>query len=115
MLRTKAARGHGRLHGAVSRFLAIALACLLSAGGAAAQTQTRSETKSETKSELKSESGSNHLRGGWYPWDPYQYRDYKRGVPVLTGLTWKSSARSRVLWPSRSICRKSPGRTIWQR
>jgi len=84
MLRTKAARGHGRLHGAVSRFLAIALACLLSAGGAAAQTQTRSETKSETKSELKSESGSNHLRGGWYPWDPCQYSDYKRGVPVLT-------------------------------
>src|SRR6516165_2752858 len=86
MLRTKAARGHGRLHGAVSRFLAIALACLLSAGGAAAQTQTRSETESETKSELKSESGSNHLRGGWYPSDPYQYSDYKRGVPVLTGF-----------------------------
>src|SRR5215475_9716897 len=26
------------------------------------------------------------LRGGWYPWDPYQYRDYRRGVPVLTGF-----------------------------
>ena len=86
MLGTKAAHGHGSLHGAVQRFLAIALACLLSAGGAAAQTQTRSEIKSETKSELKSESGSNHLRGGWYPWDPYQYSDYKRGVPVLTGF-----------------------------
>jgi polar amino acid transport system substrate-binding protein len=52
------------------------------AGVAAAQTQTKSETKSGTKSE----SGGNHLRGGWYPWDPYQYRDYKRGVPVLTGF-----------------------------
>src|SRR5262245_28720727 len=31
-------------------------------------------------------SDSGHLRGGWYPWDPYQYRDYKRGVPVLTGF-----------------------------
>jgi polar amino acid transport system substrate-binding protein len=86
MLGTKAAHGHGSLHGAVQRFLAIALAGLLSAGGAAAQTLTKSETKSEIKSELKSESGSNHLRGGWYPWDPYQYRDYKRGVPVLTGF-----------------------------
>jgi hypothetical protein len=37
---------------------------------------------------------SAQLRGGWYAWDPYQYRDYRRGVPILTGLTWKSSARS---------------------
>jgi polar amino acid transport system substrate-binding protein len=28
----------------------------------------------------------DHLRGGWYQWDPYQYRDYRRGVPVLTGF-----------------------------
>ncbi len=28
----------------------------------------------------------DRLRGGWYPWDPYQYRDYRRGVPVLTGF-----------------------------
>jgi polar amino acid transport system substrate-binding protein len=82
MLRTKAAHGHGSLHGAVRRFLAIALASLLLAGVAAAQTQTKSETNPETRSE----SGVNHLRGGWYPWDPYQYRDYKRGVPVLTGF-----------------------------
>lgn len=26
------------------------------------------------------------LRGGWYPWDPYQYRDYRQGAPVLTGF-----------------------------
>jgi polar amino acid transport system substrate-binding protein len=26
------------------------------------------------------------LRGGWYPWDPYQYREYRRGIPVLTGF-----------------------------
>ena len=25
-------------------------------------------------------SDSGRLRGGWYPWDPYQYRDYRRGV-----------------------------------
>src|SRR5262245_15897152 len=31
-------------------------------------------------------SDGHHLRGGWYPWDPYQYRDYRRGVPVLTGF-----------------------------
>jgi len=28
----------------------------------------------------------DHLRGGWYLWDPFQYRDYRRGVPVLTGF-----------------------------
>jgi ABC-type amino acid transport substrate-binding protein len=86
MFRTKAERGHGSLHGAVSRLIAITLASLLLAGVAAAQAQTKSETKPDTKSETKPASASNHLRGGWYPWDPYQYRDYKRGVPVLTGF-----------------------------
>jgi polar amino acid transport system substrate-binding protein len=28
----------------------------------------------------------HRLRGGWYPWDPYQYLNYRRGVPILTGL-----------------------------
>jgi polar amino acid transport system substrate-binding protein len=26
------------------------------------------------------------LRGGWYPWDPYQYRESRRGGSVLTGF-----------------------------
>jgi polar amino acid transport system substrate-binding protein len=26
------------------------------------------------------------LRGGWYPWDPYQYTESRRGVAVLTGF-----------------------------
>jgi polar amino acid transport system substrate-binding protein len=26
------------------------------------------------------------LRGGWYPWDPYQYREYRGGTAVLTGF-----------------------------
>jgi polar amino acid transport system substrate-binding protein len=25
------------------------------------------------------------LRGGWFPLDPYQYREYRRGTAVLTG------------------------------
>jgi polar amino acid transport system substrate-binding protein len=29
---------------------------------------------------------ADRLRGGWYPWDPYQYRDYRGGVPALTGF-----------------------------
>ena len=29
---------------------------------------------------------SGQPRGGWYPWDPDQYRDYRRGVPILTGF-----------------------------
>ena len=28
----------------------------------------------------------DQLRGGWYPWDPYQYLDYGRGTPLLTGF-----------------------------
>jgi polar amino acid transport system substrate-binding protein len=78
MFGTKAERCHGSLHSAVSWLITITLASLLFAGVAATQTQTKSETKPA--------SASNHLRGGWYPWDPYQYRDYKRGVPVLTGF-----------------------------
>jgi len=86
MSRTKAERGHGSLHCAVARLIAITLATLLLAWVAAAQAQTKSETKPDTKSESKPAAAGNHLRGGWYPWDPYQYRDYKRGVPVLTGF-----------------------------
>jgi polar amino acid transport system substrate-binding protein len=26
------------------------------------------------------------LHGGWYPWDPYQYREYRGGTGVLTGF-----------------------------
>jgi polar amino acid transport system substrate-binding protein len=26
------------------------------------------------------------LRGGWYPWDPYQYREYRGGAAMLTGF-----------------------------
>jgi polar amino acid transport system substrate-binding protein len=48
----------------------------LSVGAASAQTTVPA----------KPDPGGSHLRGGWYPWDPYQYRDYKRGVPVLTGF-----------------------------
>jgi ABC-type amino acid transport substrate-binding protein len=29
---------------------------------------------------------SGQLRGGWYPWDPYQYLDYSWGAPFLTGF-----------------------------
>jgi polar amino acid transport system substrate-binding protein len=31
-------------------------------------------------------TGSSHPRGGWYPWDPYQYREYRHGVSILTGF-----------------------------
>ena len=39
----------------------------------------------------------DRLRGGWYPWDPYQYRDYRRDVPISSPvLISRSSARSAV-------------------
>lgn len=31
-------------------------------------------------------SPPERLTGGWYPWDPYQYRDMRHGIPVLTGF-----------------------------
>jgi polar amino acid transport system substrate-binding protein len=31
-------------------------------------------------------TGDERLRGGWYPWDPYQYLDYSHRVPLLTGF-----------------------------
>jgi len=53
----------------VKRLLLAAVALLGLCGSASAQGSDR-----------------DHLRGGWYPWDPYQYLDYSRGTPRLTGF-----------------------------
>jgi polar amino acid transport system substrate-binding protein len=63
------------------RLIAIILAWLLLAGGAAAQNPAPPNPDLPARA-----SDTAHLRGGWYPWDPYQYRDYRRGVPILTGF-----------------------------
>jgi polar amino acid transport system substrate-binding protein len=44
------------------------------------------QTAAPTGANAPQATSNTHLRGGWYPWDPYQYQDYKRGVPVLTGF-----------------------------
>jgi ABC-type amino acid transport substrate-binding protein len=49
------------------------------AGIASAQTPARPDPPPRL-------TANTHLRGGWYPWDPYQYLDYRHGVPVLTGF-----------------------------
>jgi polar amino acid transport system substrate-binding protein len=65
----------------IGRTAALILAWLASADFAAAQ------TPGSAKPELPARSShADQLRGGWYPWDPYQYRDYRRGVPILTGF-----------------------------
>jgi len=56
--------------------LALALLWLLSAGVAAAQSPAPPATTSK----------AHELRGGWFPNDPYEYRDSRRGEPVLTGF-----------------------------
>jgi polar amino acid transport system substrate-binding protein len=61
--------------------IAITLAWLLLAGGAAAQNPAPPNPDLPARI-----SDTAQLRGGWYPWDPYQYRDYRRGVPILTGF-----------------------------
>jgi polar amino acid transport system substrate-binding protein len=48
-----------------------------------AAAQTAVPAKPDVRARI---AGSGPLRGGWYPWDPYQYRDYRRGVPILTGF-----------------------------
>src|SRR6516164_2087413 len=80
-LRTKAERSERRLHQVGRRLIAITLAWLLLAGIAAAQNPAPPNPDLPAQG-----SDTAHLRGGWYPWDPYQYRDYRRGVPILTGF-----------------------------
>ena len=65
----------------IAKFAAVVLACLASAGIAAAQAPESSKPDVPARNTL-----AVPLRSGWYPWDPYQYRDYRRGVPVLTGF-----------------------------
>src|SRR5215468_6481288 len=74
-------RNKRRVHRVDRRLIAITLAWLLSAGGAAAQNPAPPNPDLPARA-----SDPAHLRGGWYPWDPYQYRDYRRGVPILTGF-----------------------------
>lgn len=51
-------------------------ALLVLAAGAAAQ----------TVAPAKPDAAAANLRGGWYPWDPYQYLDYSHGIALLTGF-----------------------------
>jgi polar amino acid transport system substrate-binding protein len=77
----KAERDNSGLSRGAERLVVITLAWLSLVDIADAQTLV--VPKPDVAARL---SDSGHLRGGWYPWDPYQYRDYKRGVPVLTGF-----------------------------
>lgn len=75
-------------YGRVSRRRALALilgvlASSWAPGPVAAQTQP---AQVERPADHAAERLADSLRGGWYPWDPYQYRDYRGGVPVLTGF-----------------------------
>jgi hypothetical protein len=60
----------------------LGLAGLVPGRIAAAQTSPVPNTDS---SSLRG-GGGLRVRGGWYPWDPYQYREYRHGVPILTGF-----------------------------
>jgi ABC-type amino acid transport substrate-binding protein len=59
----------------------LVFASLSLAGIAAGQTPEAPTAESAAHA-----AGSSHLRGGWYPWDPYQYREYRHGVSILTGF-----------------------------
>jgi Bacterial extracellular solute-binding proteins, family 3 len=61
--------------------LLIGLAWFASGHGAVAQT-----APIPTPDQSSHGPERSSLRGGWYPWDPYQYREYRHGVPILTGF-----------------------------
>jgi len=72
----------GALHSGAAGFVGVwiwlAIGCCV---GAAAQGAPESQAlPASTRPQTKV------LRGGWYPWDPYQYREYRRGGFVLTGF-----------------------------
>jgi polar amino acid transport system substrate-binding protein len=69
-------RTSGAASARVQWLITIALACL----------SLLSVARAQSPAQEKANTGSDRLRGGWYPWDPYQYRDYKRAVPILTGF-----------------------------
>jgi polar amino acid transport system substrate-binding protein len=77
----KAERDNTSIRRGAERLVVVTLAWLSLVDIAVAQTPVP-----PTPDSVARVSGSHQLRGGWYPWDPYQYRDYKRGVPVLTGF-----------------------------
>src|ERR1700739_1562713 len=44
------------------------------------------ESPTPSPSEVRQPAEPRVLRGGWYPWDPYQYRENARGNEPLTGF-----------------------------
>jgi polar amino acid transport system substrate-binding protein len=73
---------------AISQAVMMALRAALLAGlasflGAAAGGAAEQSVRPERPS---SQFETKVLRGGWYPWDPYQYREYRRGGSILTGF-----------------------------
>ena len=84
---------------AVALLALIAVAWLSFFGVAAAQTDVPPRPDPPSRNFRNAQ-----LRGGWYPWDPYQYQDYKRGVPVLTGFDIEiERALARIIW-SCDVC-----------
>src|SRR5262249_11747159 len=79
--RIKGERDNRSPHRGVERLIAVTLAWLSLASITAAQTPVPARPDSRERM-----SDSSHLRGGWYPWDPYQFRDNRRGIPILTGF-----------------------------
>jgi len=71
----------GSFRRAPRRLAAVSFAWLLLVDIAAAQSPVPAQPDTPARA-----TDSGHLRGGWYPWDPYQYRDYRHGVPILTGF-----------------------------
>jgi len=78
-------------------------ACLAAIAGffslaAIASAQEPSQAPSPPPAAAVGHASPDRLRGGWYLWDPYQYRDYRRGVPVLSGFDVETErALARIL------------------
>jgi hypothetical protein len=87
--------------------LLIGLAWFASGHGAVAQT-----APIPTPDQSSHGPECSRLRGGWYPWDPYQYRDYRHGVPILTGFDVEIERALARIMGLNCCCPISRGKSI---
>jgi hypothetical protein len=103
-LRIKEERDDRSPHREAKQLVLVTLAWLSFVSIAAAQTSAPPNPDLPAR-----RSDTEHLRGGWYPWDPYQYRDYRRhsesAVIAAGGNTISSTVK-----PQRSYSAKRGGK-----
>jgi polar amino acid transport system substrate-binding protein len=77
----------GPMHYRTLRRLVLVLLLIILRSSTCGISNSAAQTPDASTADLRApHADPDRLRGGWYPWDPYQYRDYRRDVPILTGF-----------------------------